>query len=388
MNQQTKPTRSRAALLDQLYQRINHLDEPTLASLCDLLAEGAQVEFVAEAPPSRRGVGRRAFLTTLLAGGAAAAGSGATLLWQAQGDLPLKSAAGPTLSPTLQGLPLAAQPTSAPPTPGPEATLAGLRDELTSARTEQLTLRAELDGLRRNNDQLVANLQAREADVVYLQQVVALYDQMEAIGLDNTVATGLSPVNLSLAAAATARGLLQVGVQQVAALLSTVEMQAPAIANGLLWLEEQVSLLSGALQRLEDTLSGLVEPVQPVANQIGDFINRVLDILPFGVGDNLQAGLNAVGALLTHIPELVASINPLVITPLRQWVSPEDGQGIVAEVITPINTQLVAPAQQMVCDSAALETTYNEGLKAPVENALATRAAIRADLYRLTGAGS
>lgn len=382
---QSPTGRSRAAILDRLYQRINQFDDATLANLDDLLAQSGAFEFVEEGGAAQASVGRRAFLLALLTGGAAVAGGGATYLWLTQPEAPPKTAAAPTLSTTLQGNPI---PTPAPtgsPTPGAEATLSGLRAELSTARTDLLTLRVELDTARQENTELTNTIQARQADVAYLQQVVALYEQMEAVGLDDVVSTGISPVSLSLLAIAAARGLLQAGVQEAAGLLATVEVQAPAIANGLLWLETQVNVLATALQGLEDALASIVEPVQPVAQQIGEFIDRVLDVLPFGVGENIRAGLQAVGAILTHIPELVASINPLVITPLRQWVSPEEDAGLVAEVIQPISTNLVNPAQRLVDDTAALEDTFNTGFKAPVESAIAARATLRTDLQRLTG---
>ena len=128
-----------------------------------------------------------------------------------------------------------------------------------------------------------------------------------------------------------------------------------------------------------------MEPVAPIAQQIGDFIGQILDLLPFGVGDQIRRGLEAIALILTHIPELIASINPVLITPLRQWVSPEEGKGLVAEVVTPINQNLLTPAQGMVTDTAALADTYHQQIADPVQFALDSRAAIRGQIAALTG---
>ncbi len=162
-------------------------------------------------------------------------------------------------------------------------------------------------------------------------------------------------------------------------------MQSPAIANGLLWLENQVAALSMLLQQLENALRDVFSPVEPITTQIGNFIGQIIDMLPFGVGQHIRAGLEAVALILTHIPELVASINPMFLTPLRQWVSPDGDKGLVPEVVRPISANLVNPAQQVVDSASALETAYNDQLKTPVEQALAARAQIRSMIADLTG---
>jgi len=388
-------------MLDRLFQRLNQLDDRSLAELDALMASGGGFEFVDEATAAPSGIGRRAFLW-FLAGGLVTAGGGAALL--ATGNWPgaAKPATISTVPPALHGEAIPAL-TAA---PDPEAIIAGLRDELAALRSEHIGLRTQLDTTRTDldasrtelqtaladletaradNATLSADLQARANDIAYLQQVITLYQQMEAAGLDDRVMAGLTPLNLGLLAIQTARGFLQSGVNEAAGLLAGVEVQAPTIASGLEWLETQVSQLAATLQTLEDAISGLVEPVKPIAEQIGDFIGQVLDALPFGVGQNIHAGLEAIGAILSHIPELVHSINPLVITPLRQWVSPDSDKGLVAEVVNPISANLIAPAQTMVDNTAALETTFNDRLKTPVEEALAARAELRQALYRLTG---
>ncbi|MFC1960541.1 hypothetical protein ACFLYO_07515, partial [Chloroflexota bacterium] len=390
----------RATMLDRIYRRIGQLDDASLASLDELTASADAFALADDAPiqPVKRsstGVGRRGFLLALLAGGVATATGGAALILQQEATttqvIPTVGAA----APSLQGEPLLATAQPAAITRPTQAEIAaeGLRGELSNANTDRIALQTQNDTLRTQLNMaqaeyanLTGELEARNNDIAYLQQVITLYDQMEAAELDNIVQAGLGPVGAALLTLQTGRGFVQAGLEQAAALLATVEVQAPTIANGLIWLENQVNMLAGALQRLEDALSTIVEPVQPVAQQIGDFIGKILDLLPFGVGDNIKAGLEATAAILTHIPELVASINPQIITPLRQWTSPDDPEkGLVAEVVRPISENLISPAQTMINSSTALETTYDAALKGPAEVALNQRAALREQLHTLTG---
>ncbi len=392
----------RAAILDRLYRQLNQLDDRSLAELDALIASGGGFELVEESALRPPRLDRRAFLLWFLAGGLVTAGGGAALLIAGERAGTVKLPVFNSAPPTLHG-DSAAGVTAA---PDPDAIIARLQEDLAALRSERLGLRAQLNATQADLDRsraelettradvettraeketLAAELQARNKDIAYLQQVITLYQQMEAAGLDDRVMAGLTPLNLALLALQTARALLQTGVNQAAGLLAGIELQSPIIADGLLWLEIQISQLAATLQSLEDALSGLVEPVKPIAEQIGDFIGQVLDALPFGVGQNIRAGLEAIGAILTHIPELVNSINTLVITPLRQWISPEADKGLVAEVVRPISANLIAPAQAMVDNTAALEATFSEKLKTPVEDALTARARLRQELHRLTG---
>ena len=408
MEQETKSSDSerqiRAARLDRIYRRISRLDDDTLAQLDRLTDTAGAIEFYVEPEKTKtddghRGqvVNRRAFFVTLLLGGIAAASGGAVWLLGQEGSADrqtpapastgeLSTATEVLSTPTMQGAPLADYTPSPTPGPPPDVLIDNLRDQLTEARSERIALRAALDAARDEADRLRDQLQRAQNDIVFLQQVIDLYEQLEAVGLDDTIAVGMEPVGLALLTIGSGRNLLEAGIQQAARLLATIEVQSPTIATGLLWLEEQINILARTLQDLEDALSDFFDPVRPLAEQIGAFIGQVLDALPFGVGQHIRAGLEAVGAILTHIPELVASVNPMLITPLREWVSPDEDKGLVAEVVNPINENLIASAQRMVDETATLQTTYESQLRTPVENALATRRQIRQTLAGLTGA--
>ncbi len=384
--------RQRAVLLDRLYRRISALDDDSLVEL-DRLTVADIYNDTSE--KTKRGLDRRKFLATLLLGSAAvvAGGGMAALLSQTVG------AGQVTFSEMLENAPNSAPPI---PTAGlpPELRIQieALQAQLAEAQSERLALRAQLDAaqaeigrlagerdtLSVNQEMLSAEAEQARAEADRLGQVVSLYEQMDAVGLDNAVAAGMGPMGMMLMGLQGGRLLLESGVQEAARLLATVEVQSPAIANGLLWLENQVAALSLLLQQLENALRDVLSPVEPITTQIGNFIGQIIDMLPFGVGQHIRAGLEAIGLILTHIPELVASINPVFLTPLRQWVSPDGDKGLVPEVVRPISANLVNPAQQVVDSASALETTYNDQLKTPVEQALATRAQIRSMIANLT----
>jgi len=387
--------RQRAVLLDRLYRRISALDDDSLVELdrwtiADIYADDTPEK-------SKRGLDRRKFLATLLLGSAAVVAGGgmaAALLSQTVG------AGQVTFSEALGN---ASHPAPPIPTAGlpPELRLQieALQAQLAEAQSERLALRAQLDAaqveigrlagerdtLSVNQEVLSAEAEQARREADRLGQVVSLYEQMDAVGLDNVVAAGMGPLGMMLMGLQGGRLLLESGVQEAARLLATVEVQSPAIANGLLWLENQVAALSLLLQQLENALRDVLSPVEPITTQIGNFIGQIIDMLPFGVGQHIRAGLEAIGLILTHIPELVASINPMFLTPLRQWVSPDGDKGLVPEVVRPISANLVNPAQQVAESVSALETTYNDQLKTPVEQALVTRAQIRSMIADLTG---
>lgn len=390
--------RGRAALLDRLFRRISQLDDATLWQL-DALTSSGDVVLPPEAEPhdfTRRGF----LLTLLLAGTGAVMGGGAAAMLLSQPARPQAE------EPAVVGVPGGAVEPTVIPSATPDrlayaqTTITQLEARLTEVNSERLALRAQLDTARSDITNLTQNvntlntsliqregelgttqqaLEQAQADVDYMQRLLDIYGELEAVGLDETLGTGIQTFALALLALEDGRNLVESGVQQATLLLQSVETQTPTIANGLLWLENQITALSDALRSLEDALGEPLDPVRPVAEQFGGFVGDVIDALPFGMGQPLREVVDAAANLIGYVPDLVESTNPTLVTPLRQWVTPESDQPdtLVAEVVEPIRSTLIAPTQDFSGETTGLESSYESTLAAPVAQALAARAAIR-----------
>jgi hypothetical protein len=383
----------RATLLDRVFRRVGSLDDNSLAALDRIIqaAEAGQPVAPVRAPakPNPEQVSRRYFLAALAAGAVVAAGAGGAASvvlnddsvrqWLAeQGWLPTATSALPTPtagpSPTL--------PASQPPTFPAAARnqIAALQDQVTQLSTERENLRQQvvsLGGQVKDANGQVVQLQAKNDT---FQGLVDLYKQLEGVNLDQVITTAVASLGMSVLAIDTVRQALSGGIALSARVLQAVEDQIPLISAGLVWLEQQISFLTAGIRAFQTAIA--VSANTPTAKALTDFISQVLDMLPFGVGQNMKAGLQALGDVLNHLPELVNNASVMVLEPLRVWIGSNGEGGLRDSLLRPLREQVLAPAQQIVANAENLNQVYNTQLAQPVQSALDERAKIRSEIIQ------
>jgi hypothetical protein len=395
MRMRTLDDQQRTTLLDRLFRRIGNLDDASLLELDSLIqptGQGAPVVLRPAPTPAtapRQTVNadrlsRRYFLASLTAGAVVAAtagGAAAVALsdenvrkWLAeQGWLPTPTNALPTAtagpSPTLPASPPATFPAAA------RNQIVGLQNQVASLTTERDNLRqqvASLGGQVRDANGQIVDLKTKNDNFL---GVIDLYKQLESIDLDQTITNALASVGLSLLAIDTVRTALGSGIALAVRVLQAVEDQIPLVAAGLGWLEEQVARLTAAIHAFQTALQVSVNT--PAGKAMTEFISQVLDILPFGVGQNMKGGLQALGNVLNLVPELLNNVNVMLLDPLRVWVGSDRQGGLRESLLRPLREQLLTPAQQIVANAENLNKVYNTELAQPVQSAIDQRAKIR-----------
>jgi hypothetical protein len=397
----------RALLLDRLFRRISKLDNSRLTELDQLIraevgdTTGRQPvpPIVRRPQPSQRSPltpdqrSRRYFLATLAAGSvmlAAAGGAAAVAVndenvrrWLAeQGWLP-------TPTPNL--------PT---PTPGPSPTLelmleptfpAAARNQIAALQNQLATLTAERDDLRQQVTALSGQVKDANGQIDDLRarngafrELFDLYKQLEDLNIDRVITTALAAVGVPVLAIVTIRAALDAGVGLTARIFQAIEDQMTLIAAGLDWLDKQLARLTAGVRAIQTALA--VTSNSRLAQAMQDFISQVLDMLPFGAGQNIKAVLQAMGEVLNRLPELLDNVNVMLIEPARAWIVPGKEGGLYDLLLRPVREQVLAPAQQMVANAENLDTVYNQQLAQPVQGLLDQRAKIRAEIIKKTGA--
>jgi hypothetical protein len=216
------------------------------------------------------------------------------------------------------------------------------------------------------------------AEAVKLKGLLALYENLETIGLDAIVSTGVAAVGLLLEGVESGSSVIKAGLDTVEGLLLEFEEAFPTIQAGIEWTEGVVSAFADKLQALEDAIEGVLEKAQPITNALGSFFNFVLDLLPFGYGDRVRVTLDRIDDIVTSIPEAVEGINAKLLEPLRRnWFSEEEGKGLKAGLIDPIVTGLLDPLEALLGKLAKLMGSWEEKLAGPVQKAISERDAIR-----------
>jgi len=224
---------------------------------------------------------------------------------------------------------------------------------------------------------------AAELEALKLKELLALYDNLEKIGLDGIVSTGMAAVGLLLKGTESGSLAIKTGLDTVEGLLLDFEGAFPAIRAGIEWTEGVISAFADKLQALEDAIEGVLAKAQPITKALGSFFNFVLDLLPFGYGDKVRGILDRIDAIVTSIPEAIEGLNAKLLEPLRRdWFSEEKGKGLKAGLIDPIVTGLLDPLEAFLGELAELVGSWEEKLASPTQKAIGERDAIREQIAR------
>ncbi|MEP7286486.1 MAG: hypothetical protein ABI947_12030 [Chloroflexota bacterium] len=385
----TLDEQQRATLLDRLYRRIGKLDDNNLIQLEAMtrVAESGQSIVVAPAAtlpskskpaskPEPNQVSRRYFLMTLVAGGLLTAGIGSAAVlalgdegtrhWLGeQGWLPTETLPPPSVTPgptPIPTLPVEAR-----------NQIAQLQNQLIALTTERDTLNQQLTGTTQQ-------LTALQSSNDHAQGLLDLYNQLESTNLDEIVAGALAALGIPILAIETVRTALSAGVVLAVRILQSIEEQMPLIAAGIDWLNDQVALLSTSIQSLQQALQ--VSANTPVAKAVTDFISSVLDLLPFGIGQDVKTALKAMGEVVAKLPDFLNNVSVRLIGPARAWIVSGGEGGLHDLLLRPMREQVLSPAQQMVANAENLNSVYNSQLAQPAQNALDQRARIRIEITK------
>jgi len=220
-------------------------------------------------------------------------------------------------------------------------------------------------------------------EALKLKGLLAFYENLEKIGLDAIVSTGVAAVGSLLEGVETGSLAIKTGLDTVEGLLLDFEAAFPTIRAGIGWTEGVVSAFADKLQALEDAIERVLEKAQPLTEALGSFFNFVLDLLPFGYGDRVRVTLDRIDDIVTSIPEAVEGINAKLLEPLRHdWFSEEEGKGLKASLIDPIVTGLLDPLEAFLGKLAELVGSWEEKLAGPIQKAISERDAIREQIAR------
>jgi len=341
--------------------------------------------------PSRRG-----FLkATLLMGLSSAAGI--TTSWLVLKDDNALVAQMQPLSPTAEPSPYTPPPTLPPVTAGGEVDTSELWAQIELLRNENLRLQTELTGAQStvgskdtelstyqsHVTDLTAQVQASQGRLYILNGLLALYQHLDTLELDDLVELGAAEATTLLQKVLAQAPLVRSGAVAAAAVLDQLELSLPTIQDGLLWLRGLIGRVANALQSMEDALAQVVEPFQPVMQKLSAFSAKILDWIPFGWGDNIELGLNGIMGVLTHAPELVRATGPAVLEPLGDWF--DGGQSVAkiqSSLIDVVRGQTVQSGAQLAADVEQLDLDFKANVVSPFQDRLDARRPVREQIAR------
>ncbi len=230
-----------------------------------------------------------------------------------------------------------------------------------------------------------AAIAAADAEVARLQGLVDLYEELETIGLDAILQTGMAAVALPLHAVEAGAKALKSGLEWSEKALLSLKEALPTAQESLEWLETQVAAVAEGIQKLESSVAKAVDRAtgSKVAETLQEFAEVILENLPFGIGDKIRDVFEGMVAFVTSVDELVLGLNDVLLEPMRErWFASTEGEGLGATLVDPLVEDVLDPLESHLGDLAALADTWQQKLMAPTQQALEERAQVREQIAR------
>ena len=262
--------------------------------------------------------------------------------------------------------------------------------ELLSAReaadAELAAANAELEAARASADLELKDLAENAAEeVAKLLGLLDLYEELDEIGLDGIIAKGLGAIALPLGAVEAGALALKSGLEWAENALLALGEALPTAQESLLWLEAQVSAVADAIGKLENGVARALDKAtdNAVGEAVNEFSTKLLDALPFGLGDRFRDALAGLVILVTSVDDLVEGINTRLLEPLREnWFSGEEGEGMSGSFVEPLVVKVLNPLEEHLDNLAELADTVHAELATPAQQAMAKRARLREEIAR------
>ena len=217
-----------------------------------------------------------------------------------------------------------------------------------------------------------------EIELTKLRALVALYEQLERVGLDAIIQAGLNIVRGALDVVKGGVSLLSAGVSTVESALAKFQALLDSLRTASNGVGQVLDDLTQKFKAAEGIIVAVLGTALPLAESISGFFSALLQKIPFGIGDDIRRAADALIALVRAIPTVVDTITKQLIQPMRDAFFPPSGDPAVkVSLIDPIVKNVLEPAKKQLNDIDKLATSWEKDLTTPVQAALVERQKIR-----------
>jgi hypothetical protein len=254
------------------------------------------------------------------------------------------------------------------------------RQLLIAASTGVVGIAAGAWGLSQISDETRANLENEinkmQNELNKLQTLVKLYEQLEKIGLDNILATGLSMMRGVFDALRAGVRLVRDGItvaenawknfQAMLALLRTTADRVGQMANEL----------ASKFRLAEGFVIGVIGAALPLAESIAGFFNSLLQKIPF-VGEDIKRAANGLVEVIRSIPAFVETVTTQLIKQINDLFLQGNTSSINTTLMDPLSKNLLEPLKNFLTDVENAIAQLEKSFIMPVQSALDERKAVR-----------
>jgi len=224
--------------------------------------------------------------------------------------------------------------------------------------------------------QAAAGLES-EAELIKLRGLMGLYEQLERVGIDAILSTGIVVLTASLEGLEAGIVVLEKGVSLVDAGVTAFENSFPTIRRGLRVVESLFTSMENRVTQLQEAMSEIQEVVSPLSDAVGSFLSSLVARIP-GVGPAILDTLDRISELIGSLPDAIGEVRAKLVEPLREeWFTDDEESGLKGRLLNPLQEELLEPLEEFLGNLADGIDVWQQQLIDPVEAALSEREFIR-----------
>ena len=217
-----------------------------------------------------------------------------------------------------------------------------------------------------------------EIELTKLRALVALYEQLEQVGIDAVIQTGMNIVRGALDTLKGGVNLLRNGITVAETALKNFQTMLDGLQTTANAAGQALNDLARKFHAAEGLVIAVLGTALPLADSIAGFFNALLDKIPFGVGDNIRSAVKALTDLVRAIPATIDTLTNQLLKPLRDNFFPPSGDPAVkSNLIDPIENNVLQPLKKLLDDTDTVVSRWETDFTQPVLSTLGERSKIR-----------
>ncbi len=220
-----------------------------------------------------------------------------------------------------------------------------------------------------------------ELELKKLQTLVALYEQLEKVGIDAVILTGMNIVGGALSTVRAGARLIRDGIATVQNALKAFQ---DMLANLHKATEGAAAVLADLQQRFtaaQSVVGGALGTALSLTESIRNFFNSLIDKIPFGIGDNMRRAIDALVNLIRAVPTTIDALSVQLLKPLNDlFFTPNTKPAVQTSLFDPLTNSLLKPLDQFLSDTETALSRWEADFVKPVQGALEQRAQIRSEI--------
>ncbi|MCL6432133.1 MAG: hypothetical protein K6V36_14960 [Anaerolineae bacterium] len=223
-----------------------------------------------------------------------------------------------------------------------------------------------------------------EAEIRLLQRQLAVYRELDRIGLDDLIRTLLEWYDRLWPMLRDGAGLLLGALSRVEEGLSHFEGGLAGLRSAVGLVADLLSGLEARLKAAQDAIARILGSVPPLGQAVGSFLTWLIGKIPFGLGSTVLEAAEKVGELGSWLPRLAEEARSRLLSPLDEgWLSQREGEGLEGKLFQPLREKLLGPLRSHLEEVRDAATRWDTELAPSLRAALDERLRIRHELDEL-----